>query len=203
MTIVKIQIVLSNVYIPLEISQSMSVVVTDLATKRSFNFSAPPIRSIDIYDDNHPIWWQRNPKKEITGELRVDCCDSVVTLYSEKSFDHFIKEFYRKFAIKEYDLCCNNCSDTASFVLDYFFPEKKKIDRLYAVYKVFCCWGFLGTAGCILFPGPCFMNLPGDIYKKAKILSYQQSQNNAVNFFKEEKMVPESSQGPTYQRMFV
>jgi hypothetical protein len=192
MSKVQIDIILRCRFCPFQ--TSMATRVTELDSTRQLFFDAPRTA---IRHKPLTIAEQKNMDKQ-SGRVEIedDCCDSVITLYSDKNFDEFARQLAAKYNFVD---CgpCNNCSDTADFTLNYFFPEKKKqIDTYYAIYKTFCCWGSILLCN-RFFPGPCFMNTPGDVHKKARILFWL---NNSANSSQQNyEQIQESK--PTYQLM--
>lgn len=177
---VQIDIILRGCYCPFQ--TSMAVRVIDLESTKFLFFDALPT---SIIDEPLTIPEQQSMDDEMKGSPSIlkkkmtdTCCDSVITLYSDKNFEKFAQQLKLKFNFTECSPC-NNCSDTADFTLDYFFPEKKKqIDIYYALYKVLCCWG--SALFCTrFFPGPCFINTPGDVHKKARIIFWLNNSENS------------------------
>jgi len=106
-----------------------------------------------------------------------NCCQGVIKLYSNKKLDNFISAYENKFGNPDsFNCLTKNCSSPVDFALDYFFPQKACLDATCIVYKLLCCWGFLGTLGMSCFPAPPGISMPSDVYNKARMLSCRYGQ---------------------------
>lgn len=132
--------------------QHIEAVITDLNSNETFKVSFPNFSVVPDEDD---------------------CiCQGVTRLYSSKKLEDFIALYNQEFLDPDNFNCLRkNCGSAVEFALDYFFPKKTNLDKIYLVYKLICCWGFLGTLGMKCFPAPPGISTPNDAFKKAQVLA--------------------------------
>lgn len=138
-------------------------------------------------------------------------------LYNKISYDQcaqFLQTYKEKFGdIGGYNLCCQNCADATSFILDYFFPDTdaSSIKIRYQFFQLLVGIPFLLTCGLLprCCPGiPC-MNLPADIFRRAELLScIYGNQPDSINeptntfsntLFTQSRVACASNAGATFQ----
>ena len=173
---VEIKILMYERFSPWHHLTSADAIITDCNSKES----------IQLLENYHPV-----------SESYKNCCMGVVTLYSNKEFNIFMKAYDEKFkdprcrTIYKELTCFSNCADRVDFVLSHFFSEANCENSFYKAYQMLCCLCCIGTLGLKCFPAPpSCITTPNDVFKKAQLLSCRYGKMEAND---EYKIVPPES----------